>query len=119
MTIFSLIQYVIFSLAIIHVKSVEGARHWTVFRVWEAYVNLTHVQHLVLLHGIIEVTKLKIISHAENDLISFEGRFILLFYNFYMLICKVNSVFNVYYDKHRTGQSTLTYISGSYNARFV
>ena len=26
---------------------------------------------------------------------------------------------NVYYDKHSTEQSTLTYISGSYNAMFV
>ena len=28
-----------------------GKGDWAVFRVWEACFNLTHAQHLVLLHG--------------------------------------------------------------------
>ena len=43
-----------------------GERNWTVFRVWEACFNLTHVQHLVLLYGIIVVTKLFTIADRKR-----------------------------------------------------
>ena len=51
-----------------YVQRRSEEKGWTVFRVWEACFNLTHAQHLVLLHGIV-LTNLKIISQTENDLL--------------------------------------------------
>ena len=42
---------------------------------WEACINLTHAQHLVLLHEILVVANLKIILQTQNDLKSCSKQF--------------------------------------------
>ena len=54
----------------------ECKRDWKVFQAWEAIFMPTHVQHLLLLHGIIVVTSLKLKSQRENDLKSCQREFI-------------------------------------------